>query len=43
MCSSDLMEEKLDSVEAGKLEWKQMLREFYPPFEKMLEEAEKAI
>ena len=37
------MEEKLDSVEAGKLEWKQMLREFYPPFEKMLEEAEKAI
>ena len=37
------MEEKLDSIEAGKLEWKQMLREFYPPFEKMLEEAEKAI
>lgn len=37
------MEEKLDSVEAGKLEWKEMLREFYPPFEKMLEEAEKAI
>ena len=32
------MEEKLDSIEAGKLEWKQMLREFYPPFEKMLEE-----
>ena len=31
------------SVEAGKLEWKQMLREFYPPFEKMLEEAEQAI
>lgn len=37
------MEEKLDSIEAGKLEWKQMLREFYPPFEKMLEEAEQAI
>lgn len=37
------MEEKLDSVEAGQLEWKQMLREFYPPFEKMLEEAEQAI
>ena len=38
-----VMEEKLDSIEAGKLEWKQMLREFYPPFEKMLEEAEQAI
>ncbi len=28
------MENKLDEVEEGKGEWKQIIREFYPPFEK---------
>ena len=37
------MEEKLDDVEAGKLNWKQILREFYPDFEKTLSVAEKEI
>ncbi len=34
------MEEKLDSVEEGKMEWREVLREFYGPFEKTLEKAE---
>ena len=37
------LEEKLDEVEEGKEDWHQVLREFYPPFEKMLENAEEAI
>ena len=37
------MEEKLDDVEEGKLNWKQILREFYPDFEKTLSVAEKEI
>ena len=37
------MEERLDEVEEGKLNWKQILREFYPDFEKTLSIAEKEI
>ncbi len=37
------MEEKLDSVEEGSLGWKSVLHEFYPPFEKLLDAADKAI
>lgn len=33
------MENKLDEIEEGQIEWKDVLREFYPPFEKMIEEA----
>ncbi len=38
-----IMEEKLDEVEEGKTDWKQILREFYPEFEKTLQVAEKEI
>lgn len=37
------MEDKLDTVEEGKMEWRQILRDFYPPFEKMLSVAEEQI
>ena len=37
------MEERLDEVEEGKLNWKQVLREFYPEFEATLSVAEKEI
>lgn len=37
------MEARLDAVEEGKQDWKQILREFYPGFEKTLEKAEKEI
>ncbi len=37
------MESQLDEVEEGKMDWHEILREFYPPFEKMLEKAEKEI
>ena len=37
------MEAKLDDVEEGKLDWKQVLRDFYPEFEKTLGVAEKEI
>ncbi len=37
------MEKKLDEVEEGKVEWKEVIREFYPPFEKMIETAEEKI
>lgn len=37
------LEDKLDEVEEGKKNWKEILREFYPPFEKTLEIAEKQI
>ena len=37
------MEEQLDGIEAGNVEWKQVLRDFYPSFEDMLKEAEQAI
>lgn len=34
------MESKLDSVEDGQMDWKDILREFYPSFEQMVEVAE---
>ena len=37
------LEDQLDGVEDGKEEWRAILREFYPPFEKMLTVAEKQI
>ena len=37
------MEEKLDEVEEGKLDWRQILREFYPDFVSTLSVAEKEI
>ena len=37
------MESKLDAVEEGKEDWKQILREFYPEFEKTLQKAESEI
>lgn len=37
------MEDQLDTVEEGKADWRQILREFYPPFEKMLDVAEEQI
>ena len=37
------MEEKLDQVEEGKVEWKQVLSSFYSVFKKELEDAEEAL
>ena len=37
------LEEKLDEVEEGKQDWKQILRDFYPEFEDTLSVAEKEI
>ncbi len=37
------MEEKLDTIENGDIEWKQVLRDFYPDFNEMLEQAENTI
>ncbi|MDD3335643.1 MAG: type I DNA topoisomerase [Eubacteriales bacterium] len=37
------MEEKLDDVEEGKVEWRSILRDFYPPFKKMLDVAEEQV
>jgi DNA topoisomerase I, bacterial len=37
------LENKLDEVEDGTVEWKAILRDFYPPFEKTLEAAESQI
>ncbi|MBR6966040.1 MAG: type I DNA topoisomerase [Clostridia bacterium] len=37
------MESRLDEVEEGKEDWKQLLREFYPKFEKTLQVAENEI
>lgn len=37
------MEEKLDNVEGGGKEWREIIRDFYNPFEKMLKDAENAI
>ena len=37
------MEEQLDGIEEGSVEWKQVLRDFYPSFDEMLKEAEQAI
>ena len=38
-----IMEEKLDAVEEGKQDWKQILREFYPGFSATLAVAEREI
>lgn len=38
-----LLEDKLDTVEEGGEQWRQILRDFYPPFEKMLNVAENQI
>lgn len=37
------MEEKLDSIEEGKVQWVPMIREFYVPFHKNIEEKEKTL
>ena len=37
------MEEKLDEVEEGKLDWHEVISDFYGPFEKTLEKAEATI
>ncbi len=37
------MEDKLDAIESGNVEWKQVLRDFYPPFKETLEKAETSI
>jgi len=37
------MEERLDGVEEGKVEWREVLRAFYGPFAKTLEKAEQEI
>ncbi len=37
------MEEKLDHVEQGKVEWVPMVREFYEPFHKNIEEKDKTL
>ena len=37
------MEEQLDDVEAGKLEWHSVISEFYGPFKETLERAEQSI
>lgn len=37
------MEEKLDNVAEGKVKWKAILEDFYPPFEKNLKEVEEKI
>jgi DNA topoisomerase I len=37
------LEDKLDAIENGAKAWHDVLREFYPPFEKMLAQAEQSI
>ena len=37
------LEDKLDRVEEGEIAWKDIIREFYPPFEKTLRTAEQQI
>ena len=37
------MEEKLDDVENGQVDWHAVVRDFYGPFEKDLEKAEASI
>lgn len=37
------MEDKLDSVEEGKVSWKDVLREFYPSFKETVKKADKVI
>lgn len=37
------MEDKLDKVEEGSYEWKQIIRDFYPGFQKLVAEAEEKL
>ncbi len=37
------LEKELDEIEEGGKQWKDTIRDFYPPFEKMLEHADKEI
>lgn len=37
------MEERLDDVEMGKMEWKEILRDFYPHFEETIHKAEEEL
>lgn len=37
------MEEKLDEVEVGKIQWKEIIRDFYKPFSVKLEKVEKEL
>lgn len=37
------VEEKLDAIEEGTLEWKALLEEFYPPFKEKIDKASKII
>lgn len=37
------LEETLDEVETGKVNWKEIIRDFYPPFKETLETAEEEI
>ena len=37
------MEQKLDAVEEGKIDWRDILNDFYGPFEQYLEHADKSI
>jgi len=37
------LEEELDKIEEGKLYWKDVIREFYFPFQELLEQADEAI
>ncbi|QGP93217.1 DNA topoisomerase 1 [Neomoorella glycerini] len=37
------MEQQLDEIEAGKLSWRQVVAEFYEPFSRVLERAEREI
>jgi len=37
------MEEELDKIEEGQLNWIETIKEFYPPFDKTLQQAEQVI
>ena len=37
------MESRLDEVESGNVEWKKIIRDFYPPFEAVVQKAEEKV